>query len=60
MGASAMRLEGNKVRLSNLFRRHRLLWESAQPPRSTMPQPSSLTRLSLKYLSRTVLRGSVV
>ena len=27
MGASAMRLEGNKVRLSNLFRRHRLLWE---------------------------------
>lgn len=30
-----MRLGGNKVRLSNLFRRHSLLWEPAKPPHST-------------------------
>lgn len=32
MGASAMQLGGNKVRLSNLFRRHSLLREQTQSP----------------------------
>ena len=59
MEASAMRLGGNKVRLLNLFRRHSLLWESAQPPphMTPFPQSSSLTLLGLKYLSSQVLRG---
>lgn len=59
MEASAMRLEGNKVRLSNLFRRLSLLRESAQPPHSAtstlIPHPAQS-----KISQQASVKGSVV
>lgn len=55
MEASAMRLWGNKVRLSNLFRRHSLLRESAQPP--TLHYLNPHLSLQSKISQQPVLRG---
>lgn len=55
----AMRRGGNKVRLSNLFGRHSLLWESAQPPPSaamTLISHSARSKIS----QRASAEGSVV
>lgn len=59
MGAIAMRLGGNKVRLSNLFRRHCLLWESGRPPHSTTSTPISHPSQA-KISQQASVKGSVV
>lgn len=59
--AGAKRLEGNEVRLLNLFRRHSLLWETAPPPPPSNTASTLGSRPARSKISQQAsLKGSVV